>query len=119
MYHQFFSTRPRISITMPSLKRIFFDGGIYITDKEDEIDFLNSQIEAGHQMIYVKKGAETLTEEQRDPMAAIKAKIIADFQKQQEEQQKAGRDMGTTAQTTTGMTTTQGIANVTVGSKSK
>jgi hypothetical protein len=72
MLHQFFSTRPRISIVLPSSKRISFSGGIYVTDKQDEIDFLNGEVAAGNQMIYVKSDQLTITKEQLDPLAAIK-----------------------------------------------
>lgn len=72
--HQYFSTRPRISIITKTGKRIHFSGGVYITDKQDEIDFLNAEIAVGHQMIYVKEDQKTITKEQLDPLHAIKQK---------------------------------------------
>lgn len=76
MYNQYFSTRPKLSIVMPSSKRIFFSGGVYVTDKEDEIAFLDAEVKLGHPMIYTKKGEEKVTSEQLDPLAAIKRKAV-------------------------------------------
>lgn len=120
-YHQYFSTRPRISIVLPSGDRISFVAGQYITDKEKEIEYLDEQVKSGHPMIYVKKGSETVTEAQLDPLAAVKAKAVADYMAQQEKQQDPSRDMGNTANSGAGtdVATSRTIAPITVGSKSK
>jgi len=72
--HQYFSTRPKISIILPTSKRISFSGGIYVTDKEDEIAFLDEVVKQGNAMIYVKDDQRTITKEQLDPLHAIKQK---------------------------------------------
>lgn len=120
-YHQYFSTRPRISMVLPSGDRISFVAGQYITDKEKEIEYLDEQVKAGHPMIYVKKGNEVVTAEQLDPLAAVKAKAIADYMAQQERQQDPSRDMGNTVNSGAGtdVATSKTIAPITVGSKSK
>ena len=120
-YNQYFSTRPRLSIVMKSGTIIRFVGGQYVTDVPDEIDFLNEQVAAGHSMIYVKKGNETVTQEQLDPMAAIKKKAVEEYLAQQQKQQDASRDMGKTENTGAGVdvTTSKSISAIVVGSKSK
>lgn len=123
-YHQYFATRPRISIIMPSGERIHFQAGQYVTDNEKEIKFLDEQVAARHPMIYVKKGAETVTAEQLDPLQAVKEKAIAEYLAKQQAQQDPSRDMGNTANNgagvdASGMSTTKSISSITVGSKSK
>ena len=120
-YNQYFSTRPRLSIAMKSGTIIRFVGGQYVTDVPDEISFLDEQIAAGHSMLYVKKGSETVTQEQLDPMAAIKKKAVEEYLAQQQKQQDASRDMGKTENTGAGIdvTTSKSISAIVVGSKSK
>jgi len=119
-YHQFFSSRPKISITMPNGNRIYFVAGTYVTDNEAEIEFLNDQIRQGHQMIGVKKGQETVTQDQLDPLAAIKEKAIAEYLAKQAEQQNPNRDMGRTDASGAGVdvATTRTLAPIIAGSKS-
>lgn len=121
VYHQYFSTRPRISIVMENANRIYFQGGQYITARKDEIEFLDKEVELGNSMIYKVAGKETVTEEQLDPLAAIKAKAIAEYLEQQQKQQDPSRDMGNTANTGAGVdvATSKSIGAITVGSGSK
>ncbi len=116
-YNQYFSTRPRISITMPDSRRISFIGSQYVTDNPDEIAFLDEQIRANHQMIYVKKDHLQVTQEQLDPLAAVKKRAVEEYLKQQAEQQNPGRDFGKTTQDLV-MQTSQSIATISAGSKS-
>ena len=120
-YNQYFSTRPKIAITMPLGERIYFVGGQYVTDKAKEIEFLDEQIASGHPMIFVQKGNETVTQEQLDPLAAVKAKAVAEYLAQQAKQQDPSRDMGNTTNAGAGVdvATSRTIAPITVGSKSK
>lgn len=95
-------------------------GGSYITDKQDEIDFLDAEIRSGHQMIYVKEDQKVLTQEQLDPLAAIKKKAVEEYLAKQAEQADPGRDMGTTnSDISASIQSTKSIAAITVGSKSK
>jgi hypothetical protein len=82
-FHQYFSTRAKISISMADGRKLSFVGGTYVTDKEDEIEFLDAQIKAGVSMLYVKIGAEVVTKEQLDPLAAIKKKAIEEHEAKQ------------------------------------
>jgi hypothetical protein len=120
-YHQYFSTRPIINITMPSTKRIRFVAGMYVTDNQAEIEFLDNEIKQGHAMIFVKEGQEVVDESALDPLAAVKAKAIAEYLATQAAQQDPTRNMGNTAQSGAGMdvATSKTIGAITVGSKSK
>jgi hypothetical protein len=120
-YHQYFSSRPKISITMPNGNRIYFVAGTYVTDNESEVEFLNEQIKHNHPMIFIQKGKETVTQEQLDPLAAIKEKVIAEYLSKQAEQQNPNRDMGRTDAVGAGVdvATTRTLAPITMNSKSK
>lgn len=118
-YHQYFSSRPTLNVTMPLGRRISFRAGVYITDVQDEIEFLDKEVRAGHPMIFTKSGQEVIGEEALDPIAAIKKKAIEDYKRQQEAQANPDRDMGNTAiEKGAGMTTSGGIRNIAVGSRS-
>lgn len=120
-FNQYFATRPKISIVMPSGKRIYFQGGQYITNAQDEIEFLDAEVKLGHSMIYVKKGAEVVTQEQLDPLLAIKEKAIAEYLAKQKAQQDPTRDMGNTEKSGAGLdvATSKSISSITVGSKAE
>ena len=106
MLNQYFSTIPRISIIAPSGKQILFEGGMYLTDRPDEIEFLDKEVSIGHEMIYTKKGQEKISSKDLDPMAQLREKIIAEYEAKKEAQQSPSRDMGNTAKADP----TQGIA---------
>ena len=119
-FHQYFSSRPTIGIVMQNGNRILFTGGQYVTDKEDEIAFLDTEIKAGHPMIFVKKEQLTVSQEQLDPLAAIKKKAIEEYLAKQNEQQDPNRDMGnTTSNISDSISTTRSIQAISAGSKSK
>ena len=114
-YNQYFSSRPKIGITMPSGKRIDFIGGTYLTAKQDEIAFLDEQIALGHQMIFVRKGAEVVDADALDPLAAVKKKAVEEYLAQQALNSNPNRDMGTTAARGAGIDilTTKGVTTAT------
>jgi hypothetical protein len=104
-------------MVMPNAKKIRFFAGSYITNAPDEIAHLDAQIAAGHQMIYTKKGQETVTSESLDPLAAIKKKVIDEYLAAQAAQADTSRDMGnTSADPQAGMQTSKSIGAITVGS---
>ncbi len=118
-YNQYFSSRPRISITTPLGKRIDFVGGTYLTNKEDEIKFLDEQIALGHQMIYVRKGSEVVDADALDPLAAVKKKAVEEYLAQQALNSNPNRDMGNTAARGVDLSvmTSKGVAQITAPSK--
>lgn len=89
-----------------------------MTDKEDEITFLDNEVKLGHAMIYVKSGQETVDADALDPLAAIKKKAIEEYLEQQKRAADPNRDMGSTAPAgNTQIQTSKSIASITVGSK--
>lgn len=89
LYHQFSSTIKSCRMVMPDGRGISFVNGVYTTDREDEIVFLKTEIKNRHP--HISEGAQ-LTAEDLDPMAALKRKIIEDY----EREKALGRDMGST-----------------------
>jgi len=79
-FHQFFAARPRITIVMPDSTRIHFVGGRYLTDKQNEIEFLTNEVKRGHDIISIREGEETLADTALDPLAALREKFFAEFQ---------------------------------------
>lgn len=113
-FHQYFSSRPTISITMENGNRIRFVGGVYMTDNESEIKFLDEQIRAGHQMIYIKQGHTVVDADALDPLAAIKKKAVEEYLENQRKVMDPNRDMGnTTADIKTSIQTSKSIAALT------
>ena len=91
-----------------------------MTDREDEIAFLDEQIKLGHQMIFVKDNEKVVGSDAIDPLAAIKKKAVEDYLKQQERANDPNRDMGNSVNTVSeSVQTSKSIATIAVGSKSK
>ena len=70
------SSLPNQRIPMPNGRLICITSGKYITDKEDEIEFLDNEIKAGFPYL---ASAGTMTSEDLDPMISLRRKIIADY----------------------------------------
>jgi len=71
------SSLPNQKIAMPNGKMIRITSHQYITDMEDEIEFLDNEIKLGFPYL-TKTGEMTSTE--LDPMSALRAKIIAEYE---------------------------------------
>lgn len=74
------SSLPNQRIALPSGKLLRITSGKYITDRKDEIEFLDAEIEAGFP--YLSKTG-TVTSTELDPMAALRQRIIAEYVEQQ------------------------------------
>lgn len=99
VFNQYFSSRPMISIIMPSGRKLSFVGGRLVTDEEEVIGFLDSQIKSKHPMIFTRTGEEKIEDATLDPLAALRAKFFAEFQEAQKAAVDPSNDMGnTTAQ---------------------
>lgn len=121
VYYQYFSTRPRICIVMPSGEKLTFKGCVFVTKENRHKEFLDNEIASGNQMLYVRPGEHELTAEQLDPMASLRRKIIDEYEAAKMEQQNPQRVIGGEALTpavhNTGMQTSKSIASITVGPK--
>ena len=70
------SSLPNQRIALPNGRLLRITSGKYITDKADEIAFLDAEIEAGFP--YLAKNG-TITSSDLDPMAALRSRIIAEY----------------------------------------
>jgi hypothetical protein len=75
VFQTYNSSLPNQRIPMPNGRLIAITAGQYITDKKDEIEFLDAEIEAGFP--FLQKGA-TMTSSELDPMSALRTRIIAE-----------------------------------------
>ena len=78
--HQFKADLSSCRYIFKSGKIAQFEGGWYRTSIESEIKELNEQIAEGIGSIFLVPGEETIDSEMIDPMAVLKAKIIADYE---------------------------------------
>ena len=75
----FKSSIPSCRTIMPNGKYIHFVEGTYATKDAEEIKYLEGEIAAKHPHIYVdSKEASISKQAYEDPMAALRAKIIAE-----------------------------------------
>lgn len=119
-FHQYFSSRPSLTIVMENGNRIRFVGGVYMTDNEQEISFLNEQIRCGHQMIYVKEGQKIVDADALDPLAAVKKRAVEEYIAQQKLAADPSRDMGNSvSDLTASIQTSKTIQAISVGSIKK
>jgi len=72
-------TSPKLSFRMmtPKGRRIYFIAGKCITKVKEEIEYLDSEIEAG--IRFITKG-EAITSEDLDPMVALRKRIIKEYE---------------------------------------
>lgn len=78
-YYVFYCTIPNSTFIFTDGSLAPFTGGRYATDDEEKAYQLNKEIAAGNNHFYVNKDKLKVTEEELDPMAEYKAKVIADF----------------------------------------
>jgi hypothetical protein len=110
-FRQYFSKHRFITTILPNGKRIQFTGGVYFTKSQDEIDYLEGEIKNGSSFFFVRKGEETISDDDRDPLNAIKRRAVEEYLQKQEESKKE-RDMGSSsiAGKLAGLQTTKSIA---------
>ena len=97
-FQQYKSSRHSTRMITPAGKKIAFMNFQFITSDQECIDYLDAEIEAGIRTI--TKG-EKLTTKEIDPMARLKAEIIAEHEAKKTKDalaafQGKSRDMGST-----------------------
>lgn len=94
VYQVYKSSLQSHTIIMPKGKQLRIFNYQYITDNEEEIEYLDYEISQG--FIYLEK-MDKVTSEDLDPMAALKRKIIADYEAEKAAAAaKVQNDLGTT-----------------------
>lgn len=74
----FWATLPSINYIFPNGRPAIFVNNRFVTNVPYEINQLKDEIVNGHPHIYQKKGEETMSAKNLDPMEAIREKIIAE-----------------------------------------
>lgn len=85
LYHVFYNTIPSCKTITESGRTISFVCGKYITDVQEDIDFLQKEIKLGNIHIFIKEGEEQLTSDELDPMKMLKKKHVAEYLAEQKE----------------------------------
>lgn len=108
--------------TIPSIKYIFKNGkeaafvqGVFRTAVQSEIDELTNEVSLGHPHIFIDPAEQTIASDMIDPMAQLRAKIIAEHMASLATATNPENDMGSTAQEAVKPSNTQDIAEGAAG----
>lgn len=74
-YHVFYHTLKSCKMVTETGRTISFVDGRYVTDVQDEIDYLQKEIALGSGYLSVIPGQEVMTSSQLDPMQTLRAKF--------------------------------------------
>ena len=105
------------NIVFPNGHVAHFKGGMFVTDNQYQIDYLDSQIAQNGfgGVIYIDPKARTITAEQENPMLALKRKFYEEFQAEKAAQMNPSNDMGSSEQGKLNPASTTDIAPVALG----
>ena len=78
-YHVFHSGMTSCRMVTTTGRVIAFVLGKYVTDVQDDIDYLNAEIAAGSANLSVRVGEEVMTASDLDPMASMRKKYFKEF----------------------------------------
>lgn len=98
LLHVFKSNIPSSQYIFKSGKYAHFVDGKYFTDIESEIAELEAEIAGRHPHIYKDNGELTIVAEDRDPMVALRKKIIAEHEAQKAAIERGDKDFGNSVQ---------------------
>ena len=79
-YFVFYSRVPNSNYIFPDGTQANFVGGRYATQDEGKAHHLREVVRQGNQHIYLDQEKLVLTEAELDPMAELKARIIAEYE---------------------------------------
>lgn len=86
VYNVYYNSVGSCKMVTEAGRTIAFVGGKYVTDIEEEINYLNKELALGNSKLSVVPGQEQMTAEDLDPMAALKKQHIAEYLAEQEAQ---------------------------------
>lgn len=89
-YQHYSSARVALRMITPRGKRINFVNHSFITDDEEIISYLDSEIRGGLNVI---SRGERMTHDAADPMSALKRKIIKEFLASQEKEAQRAAEL--------------------------
>ena len=84
-YHVFYNTIQSVKMITTGGRTMSFVLGKYVTDVQEEIEYLNAEIEIGNIHLSVKQGEEVMTASDLDPMASLRKKHFKEFAEAQAE----------------------------------
>lgn len=93
-----------------------FTGGRYTTDDEQKAAHLRAEIKSGNQYLFLDEEKQVLTEAELDPMAELKARIIAEYEAKKASD--TSNDMGESDSGKLNVADTSSIAQAAMGSDS-
>lgn len=98
--HVFENTVPSCKMVTPKGKTLTFIGGKFYTDIQEDIDWLNEEIEQQnpHLRVHSDPNQRTILAEDLDPEMVLRKKHFAEFQAQQDRAMNKDNDMGTSVQ---------------------
>jgi hypothetical protein len=82
-YHVFYHAIPSCRMVTETGRVLTFADFRHITDVEEDIEFLQKELANNNPFLSIKKGEEIMTSSQLDPMKALRAKIIAEYEAEQ------------------------------------
>ena len=84
-YHVFYNTIQSVKMITTGGRTMAFVLGKYVTDVQEEIDYLNTEIAVGNIHLSVKEGEEVMTASDLDPMASLRKQHFKEFAEAQAE----------------------------------
>ena len=96
IFYVFYSRVPNSTVYYPDGSAAVFTGGKYATNDEGKATFLLQEIKKGNMFIFVDEAKFEVTAAELDPMAELKARIIAEYEA--EKAAAANADVGTSEQ---------------------
>jgi hypothetical protein len=79
VYSVFKNRIPSCTFVQKNGNVISFVEGTYRTTKQDEIDEITAEINAGHPHMYIDPNQKTIQSDQLDPLAGLRTRIIAEY----------------------------------------
>lgn len=83
LFHVFYSSKLSSNMITTTGRYIVFVNGRYVTNSEEEINYLKTEIALGNPFLSVVEGKEIMSAEDLDPMAALKKQHIAEYLEEQ------------------------------------
>lgn len=78
-FHVFHCTILSCKMLTETGRTIAFVNGVFITDVEEELNYLKAQIALNHPRLRTEKGKEVMTASELDPMEVLRKKHIAEY----------------------------------------
>ena len=115
-YYVFYHRVPNATVIFPDGAIATFPGGKFATKEEDRAAFLLGEIKKGNIHIFIDEQKFEVTEKDLDPLAELKARIIAEYEAEKAASGQA--DAGTSEQGKLKTVTSQTVGGAAVNSSS-